>query len=126
MATLIYTTGNGYNCGCCRMTSTDSFSFDTEEDAIGEAIEVASYAEWDFSIKDIIGYDGDENDLENRIMSAVVSAEKDKDRKLKIAQLKKDIAYTEDWFATLEQQKQTKQDLLDKNRAMVIELEGKL
>lgn len=122
MATLIYYTGNGYSCSCCRQSSTDYLDFDTPEEAIKECIEIASYNEWDFGIKDVRGYDGDVYELKEQIAKAVEQAEEDKDLRIKIDQVKKDIAHIENWFATLEASKATNMERLNKKRHELEEL----
>lgn len=122
MATIIYYTGNGYSCSCCRQSSTDYLDFDTPEEAIRECIEIASYSDWDFGIDAIKGYDGDEHELEQQIIKAVEQAEKDKELRIKVEQVKKDIAHIENWFATLEASKATNMERLNKKRLELEEL----
>lgn len=122
MATIIYYTGNGYSCSCCRMSSTDYLDFETPDEAIQECIEIASRSDWDFGIKDIKGYSGDEYELEQQITQAVEQAEKDKELRTKIEQVKKDIARTEHWFASLEASKASNAEYLTKKRLELEEL----
>lgn len=116
MATIIYYTGNGYRCSCCRQSSKDYLNFDDVEDAIVECIDIASGSEWDFGIDTIQGYEGDAYELEQQIMDAVSQAEDDQETRRKIEQIKKDIAHTENWFDTLEETKVKKAEFLATKR----------
>ncbi len=122
MATIIYYTGNGYSCSCCRHSSTDYFDFETPEEAIAECIDIASGSDWDFGINSIKGYDGDEYELEQQIEAAIVKAQEDRETRRKIEQVKKDIAHLETWFASLEASKTTNAAQLDKKRLELEEL----
>jgi len=110
MAMLIYVTGNGYNCGCCRRTDQDYTHFDEDsiESLIKECIELSRYAEGDFSIRTIEGYGGDADELEKRIMDAITAAEQDVEQQKKIVDLKHQISEIDRWFDTLEAQKSAK------------------
>lgn len=122
MATIIYYTGNGYSCSCCRQSSTNYFDFETPEEAIAECIDIASGSEWDFGINDIKGYDGDAYELEQQIDAAVEKASQAQTLRRKIAQIKSDIATTETWFAQLESTKDAKTKYLNEKRQELEEL----
>lgn len=109
MAMLVYTTGNGYHCGCCRQTSQDYTYFDPDDiqSLIKECIDIARGSEWDFYVNTIEGYDG-EDDLEAIIEAAVKQAEKDFDRKRDIDSLNRQIQGIDNWFASLEKTKEDK------------------
>ena len=128
MATLIYVTGNGYHCGCCRCTDTDYMDFEEDEyditALINECIERSSYAEGDFYIEAIKGYSGDETELENRITAAIAVAEKRVKHKKEIETTKRSIAEIESWFSSLEATKASKTKLLESHRAKLAELEN--
>ena len=127
MATLIYVTGNGYHCSCCRRTSTDYMDFDEDdagvESLIRECVEQSRYAEGDFYIDAIKGYTGDETELENRITAAIAAAEKRQETQDEIDRLKRSISELESWFAELEASKARKMQSLVTARARLAELE---
>lgn len=104
MAMLVYTTGNGYRCSCCRQTSQDYTYFDSDDiqSLIKECIEIAGGSDWDFYVNTFEGYDGDSDELERQIMAAIEQAEKDYDRKRKINDLQSRVKDIDRWFANLE------------------------
>ena len=104
MAMLVYTTGNGYHCGCCRHTIQDYTYFDSDDTAslIKECCEIAGSYDWDFYVNTVEGYDGDSDELERQIMAAIKQAEKDYDRKRKISDLQSRVKDIDRWFANLE------------------------
>ena len=128
MATLIYVTGNGYHCGCCRRTDTNYMDFEEDEygitSLIGECVELSSYAEGDFYIEAIKGYSGDETELENKITAAIAVAEKRAKHKKEIDSVKRSITEIESWFNSLEATKASKTKLLESYRAKLSELEN--
>lgn len=109
MAMLVYTTGNGYHCGCCRRTSQDYTYFDSDDiqSLIRECIDIARGSEWDFYVNTIEGYDG-EDDLEQIIEAAIKQAEIDFDRKRDIDSLTRQISSIDNWFTNLEKTKAEK------------------
>ena len=123
MAMLVYTTGNGYHCGCCRQTSQDYTYFDSDDiqSLIKECIEIARGSDWDFYVNTIEGYSG-EDDLELVIESAIKQAEADADRKRKIDDLTRQIASINNWFTNLERTKDEKmaerEKLIDKLKTL--------
>lgn len=123
MAMLVYTTGNGYHCGCCRQTSQDYTYFDSDDiqSLIKECVEIARGSEWDFYVNTIEGYSG-EDDLEQVIETAIKQAEADADRKRKIDDLTRQITSINNWFANLERTKDEKmaerEKLIDKLKTM--------
>lgn len=110
MAMLVYTTGNGYRCGCCRQTSQDYTYFDSDDtqSLIKECIDIARGSVWDFYVNTIEGYDG-EDDLEAIIEAAIKQAEIDFDRKRDIDSLNRQVQSIDNWFANLEKTKVDKQ-----------------
>ncbi len=117
MATIMYRTGNGYHCGCCRQTWADTFDFETAEEAVSESISIARGSDWDFSIDRIFGFmdeDSNADELEERIMEAIKQAEKDHDKQREITRLQDQIKAINKWFATLEQQKAEKNAEVEK------------
>lgn len=106
MAMLVYTTGNGYHCGCCRQTSQDYTYFDSDDiqSLIKECIEIARGSQWDFYVNTIEGYSG-EDDLEQTIETAIKQAEAASDRKRDVDNLTRQIASIDNWFTNLEETK---------------------
>jgi hypothetical protein len=111
---IVYTTGNGYFCGCCRRTDRDYEHYDTEEEALADLTDIARRADWDFSISTIEGYDGDAWELEQRLERMIKIAEEDQDRLDRINRLKRSISDIEYWFTNLEETKASKQEELEK------------
>jgi hypothetical protein len=128
MAMLIYTTGNGYNCGCCRRTDRDYMHFDEDEQSIAylirDCIEISKRAEGDFSIDTIEGYSGDSDELEARIKTAIDQAEKEEERQKSIGITKRQLREIDDWFSTLDKQKADNEARKAKLLAHLRELEG--
>ena len=122
MATIIYYTGNGYSCSCCRQSSTDYLDFETPEDAIAECISIAASADWDFGINTIKGYNGDEYELEQQIEQAVIAAQDAAKHRAEVAQVKEEISRLENWFGNLESTKVTNQKTLEQKRSELEEL----
>lgn len=120
MAMLVYTTGNGYHCGCCRHTSQDYTYFDSDDiqSLIKECIDIARGSEWDFCINTIEGHDG-KDDLEQIIEAAIKQAEIDFDRKRDIDSLTRQISSIDNWFTNLEK---TKADKLAEREKLVEKL----
>ena len=110
MAMMIYITGNGYHCGCCRQTSQEYTYFDEDgiDSLIKECIEISRSAEDDFYINTFEGYSGDSDELEKRIMDAISVAEKQREHKKKVDTLQRSIKEIDTWFSTLEQTKAAK------------------
>lgn len=110
MAMMIYTTGNGYRCGCCRRTSQDYTHFDEADidSLIEECISISSDSDDDFSINTFEGYSGDADELETRIMAAISDAEKYREHKRAIEVLQRNIKEIDSWFNTLDQTKASK------------------
>ena len=127
LATLMYTIGNGYNCGCCRHESRDTMDFELTESGvewlISECIDYAQSNDWDFSTKRVTDYDGDAAALLDKIHDAVKQAEVDEKRNEQIQNLKSNIATINKWFDTLEQEKVTKAEKRDQYLAQLAELE---
>lgn len=111
MAMLVYTTGNGYHCGCCRRTSQDYTHFDPEDiqSLIEECIYIARGSEWDFYVDTIEGYEG-EDDIEAIIEAAIKQAEVDFNRKRDIDSLNRQIQCIDNWFTSLEETKEDKRN----------------
>lgn len=127
MATIIYSTGNGYNCHCCRRTVTEYLDFEDVEDAIQQCIYVAKGADWDFSIDAIKGWDNDERDnydLEKLIMEKINAAEKMHDNQKEIDSLNRQIREIDGWFNSLEDEKVRKADVRKTLYAKLAELGG--
>lgn len=116
MATIKYWLGNGYLCSCCGRWDHDVFSFDDEQEAIAECVQLAEGNDFDFGISEIFDYD-DAYELQTKIEEAIAEVEKAREKRRKIEQLKRDIAHAENWFANLEQTKAMWQSSLDKHRA---------
>lgn len=127
MATLLFTIGNGYSCGCCRHESQVDIDFDStpegEQFLIKECVDYAESNDWDFSTERVIDYDGDADALLDKIHDAVEQAKVDKDKNAKIQQYKQYIAEIDKWFDTLEQEKVTKAEKRDHYLAQLAELE---
>jgi hypothetical protein len=121
MATINYWLGNGYSCSCCGRWDHDVFSFDDENEAIAECVQLAAGNDFDFGIDEIFDYE-DAHELQQKIEAAIVEAEKAKEKRLKIDQLKSNIANAENWFATLDQTKASRQSKLEQYRAELAEL----
>lgn len=122
MATIIYRTGNGYSCGCCRQTWSSDLYFDEDniQGAIDACIDIAKAAEWDFSIDNIYEFDREDiskDALENMIMDAVRKAEVRHEHKQKIDRLEGKIEDIDKWFATLDQTKEAKSAEREKYKA---------
>jgi len=127
MATIIYSTGNGYNCHCCRRTTTEYLDFVDVEDAIHQCIEIAKYADWDFSIDAIKGWDNDEQDewaLEKLIEGKIAEAEKVHKNQKEIDSLNRQIREIDGWFNSLEDEKVRKADVRKKLSTKLAELGG--
>lgn len=101
MLTLMYTTGNGYRCSCCRRTDGDFLDAENEADAIEQCVSISRSYEGDFSIDAIRGYDGDENELIQRITAAIKADEKAEEKKKEVAKLKDEIKAIEHWQGNL-------------------------
>lgn len=126
MAMMIYTTGNGYHCGCCRQSSQDYTHFDDDdiESLIKESIELSQRADGDFYINTIEGYSGDSDELEKSIMEAIDADEKQRERKKKVNELQRNIAEIDTWFANLEITKADRTKRRVELRAQLNELEA--
>lgn len=127
MATIMYSTGNGYYCGCCRRTDTDTFYFDSEDIqyAIDECISIAKGADWDFSIDQIFEFTHetmDASDLESRIEEEVKKAEKRHKHQAEIDRITRKIKEIDWWFDNLEQTKASKTSEREKLQAKLAEL----
>lgn len=57
MFDLVFYTGNGYNCSCCRVEYTEVENFDSIEDLVDFCVSTASGNEYDFGIDTITIYD---------------------------------------------------------------------
>lgn len=125
MGMLIYSTGNGYHCHCCRRTDQDYTYFDSNDidSLIDECISIAKSSDWDFSVVTIEGYVGEE-DLETKIDRAVADAEKAHNLARKIDDLKKQISSIDGWFNTLDDSKVRKQKERDDLIIKLKELEA--
>lgn len=125
MGMLIYSTGNGYHCHCCRQTNQDYTYFDSDDidSLIDECISIAKSSDWDFSVVTIEGYVGEE-DLETKIDRAVADAEKAHNLARKIDDLKKQISSIDSWFNTLDDSKVRKQKERDDLIIKLKELEA--
>ena len=112
MAMLIYTTGNGYSCGCCRQTNREFVYFEEDEQSIAnlvrDCIEISRCAKGDFSIDTIEGYSGDADELEKRITAAISQAEAEAERRKQIGSLTQQIKEIDNWFSTLDAAKEEK------------------
>lgn len=104
MAMMIYTTGNGYSCSCCRRTSQDYTHFDEADidSLIEECIEISRCNDDDFYINTFEGFSGDADELESRIMAAISNAEKYREHKRKVEELQRSIREIDSWFENLE------------------------
>ena len=127
MATLIYTTGNGYSCSCCRRSSQEYTHFDIEDidSLIKECIDIARCSDWDFYINTIDGY-GAADDLETKIMQAIKDAESSHNHQTRIKELVRQISSIDDWFNTLDAVKANKAAEREKLSAALNELGGVL
>lgn len=126
MATMIYVTGNGYNCSCCRQTDTDYIEVDeTNIDSIIETcLDISAGSDGDFSITEIIGCDIDVDQLEKRVKEGVEEKLKIKKKKQKLSQLKSAIAAAESWFVNLDKTKAEKLARLNDMHKQLAELEN--
>lgn len=127
MATIMYRTGNGYRCGCCRQTWTDTLDFESDDIdyAIAECISYAKSADWDFSIDRIFGFSHEtmgEDDLERRIEDEIKRAEKRADHQEEIDRVSRNLKEINWWFDNLEQTKLDKQAEREKLQAKLTEL----
>jgi hypothetical protein len=107
--TVIYTTGNGYRCGCCRTEDTDNFDAEDEASAIEECIPIARGSDWDFEIERILGVD-DPDATENRIMSAINLAEKEHWVLKKIKSLEDQISKDRKWILDVPAEKARREE----------------
>lgn len=101
MFTINYMTGNGYNCSCCRYSNNDLYEADSEEDAINFCITTARSYDGDFSISSIEGYEGNADELEEKILKVIGKNEELERKKKAIAQLKRNIEEIEHWQQNL-------------------------
>lgn len=126
MATIIYVTGNGYSCGCCRQTYTDYLDFDPEDiqPAINECIQAARGSEWDFYIEAIrgLGEDMSEDELERLIKEAIDNARDDAKRKQTIKDTYRQLEEINRWFEQLESTKILKETQRKVLQAKLVEL----
>ena len=108
MATLAYTTGNGYYCYCCRRTSSGTIWFDNIDELIHECVYLAESSDFDFCVDTVYDYDGDADAIDNQISLAVEKRKSDIKRKSRIVDIERIIGEIDSWFKNLETDKQTK------------------
>lgn len=127
---IIYTTGNGYRCSCCRWSHTSYLDYDNEyfdvQDAINSCIILARDNDWDFYIDSIKGFNGDVDELEKQITSAVDKAEKDDIKREKIEKIKNNINEHDWWFNNLESEKIERASKRKELQAQLRELEEQI
>lgn len=112
MITIEYTIGNGYSCGCCRVTEEEIESFDSEEQAFKECLETAERKDWDFCVLNVSGA-VDNEALEKRIDAAVDQGKKDDITAQKIRDLDKRIKENEFWLDNAEKETARRQAQLN-------------
>lgn len=102
MFTIMYTTGNGYRCQCCRQSSGDFLDAESEDDAIKQCIAISRSYEGDFSIDAIRGCEiDDESELIHRINEAIKADEKAEERRKELAKLEDEIKAIKHWQGNL-------------------------
>lgn len=119
MFMIMYTTGNGYRCSCCRHTNSSFYDADDEADAIAECVRLSRAAEGDFHLNEIRGYEGDAEDLEKKITEAIEASERTDSEQKALAELKSEIKKLERWQETLPQE-------IERNAKRLVELKKKL
>lgn len=126
MAMLIYTTGNGYSCNCCRRTDQNYTHFNDDEidNLIKECVEISQYAEGDFYINTIEGYSGDSDELERLITKAISADEKARAHAAEINEIQKNITSIDRWFDGLEAEKAAKIKRREELQAKLTALEA--
>lgn len=121
--TIIYTTGNGYSCSCCRNSDESNEDFDTEDAAVAACCDLAARAGFDFSVDRILGAENPD-DLEKRIEAAVAARKTADELAGEIQRLKEDNAKHRAWLNNVGAETQRRLNAMSANDAKLIELKA--
>jgi hypothetical protein len=121
--TVIYETGNGYSCSCCRNTDQDNDDFESERDAIEGCVDIARRYKWDFSIERIIGVE-DGDGLERRIDAAIEEAKKQAKIDDAIYRLERENSTDRAWIDSVPTEVERRQKSIAERNERLKELKG--